>query len=153
MRRLAVALLGLAVATLAAVTHGGGPGAQAPAVAAGPPGAQPAGPPLSASPKMHAQWVREIRAASDAVAAAQRRAEAARLAYAGMMRHRKARGDRKAAIVKERDESLAALEGARRQLDELLERAHRSRVPPGWVREGLGEVQVGPDDTPAAPEK
>jgi hypothetical protein len=56
-------------------------------------------------------------------------------------------------MVKARDEPRAALAGARGQLDERLERAHRSRVPPGWVREGLGEVQVGPDDTPAAPEK
>jgi len=104
-------------------------------------GSAPAGIPSAhtqvATPADREAWVQSIRNAREDLASARARYEGARKAYSKMKHHRRARGDRKEALVQERDEAAEALAQAERRLEQLLESARRAGVPPGWVREAM----------------
>jgi chromosome segregation ATPase len=66
------------------------------------------------------------------------------------MRHRRrARGERKAAILAELEAAEKALQEAKRELAEFEAQARRDGVPPGWMRE-VREAGTGPA-SPEAP--
>jgi multidrug resistance efflux pump len=90
-----------------------------------------------AAPTDRATWVEAIRHAREDLAAARARYEEARKAYSKMKQRRKARGARKEALVRERDEAADALAEAERSLEQLLQSARRAGVPPGRVREAM----------------
>ena len=86
------------------------------------------------------------------IADAQHALDAANTRYAqaiksyGHLRHRRRqRGERKAEVLREQEAAREEVTVATRGLEETLEAARRAGVPPGWVREALGDV-----DSPAA---
>ncbi len=99
-----------------------------------------------ATPTDRETWVEAIRNAREELAAARARYEEARKAYSTMKKRRKARGARKEALVRERDEAADALAEAERGLEQLLLSARRAGVPPGWIRQAMG-----PESDPADP--
>ena len=98
-----------------------------------------------AAPTDRAMWVEAIRDAREDLAAARGRYEEARKAYSKMKQRRKARGARREALVRERDEAAEALAEAERSLEQLLQSARRAGVPPGWIREAM-EPESDPAD-------
>jgi len=127
MRRLLLALLLLALA--------------APAGAASAAGGSSAGPDK-------ASWVARLRDARDGLSRARQRYDSAVTAY-GKMRHRgKTRGEPREAIRNERAEAREALDAAEHHLDAVLESARRAGVPPGWLREALGDEDAPPASEP-----
>jgi hypothetical protein len=98
-----------------------------------------------ATPTDRSTWVQAIRDAREDLASARARYEESRESYSKMKRHGKARGERKEALVQERDAAAEALAAAERSLEELLESARRAGVPRGWIREAME-----PESDPAA---
>jgi len=87
----------------------------------------------------HDAWVERIATAQETMDRANQRYEDAVQAY-GLMRHRRrARGERKAAILLEQENARAEVTKATRDLEQTLEAARRAGVPPGWVREALAK--------------
>ena len=91
-------------------------------------------------------WIERIALAQRSLDAANARYEAAQLAYGQMRHRRRARGERKAAILAEQEHARHSVAEAERALALALEEARRAGVPPGWVREALERSR-----TPAAP--
>ena len=92
-------------------------------------------------------WIERLRAARDELDRARVREVRAKVVYGNERRNRHARGEAKEAFVKERDDAERAARDAELALDTLLEQARRAGVPPGWVREAIGE-----DSPPAGPQ-
>ncbi len=110
------------------------------------PPARGATPPVSAPQVGREAWQQRIEQAREELARAGARHEAALEAYRDMRHRRRARGTRKQAALKERSEAEAALDDAKRHLEELLQKARRAGVPPGWIRDAL-------QPNPAAPQR
>ncbi len=96
------------------------------------------------------QWVKRITDAQHALDAANERYREAIRSYGNLRHRRRKRGERKREILEEQEAAREEVQVATRALEETLEAARRAGVPPGWVREALGEVQRGP--APAAPD-
>jgi hypothetical protein len=114
----------------------------------GPTLAPPAGaamPPVSAPKAGREIWQKRIGEAREELSEARARHEAAVTAYGGVRHRRRARGARKQAALKERNDAEAALAEAENRLEDLLERARRAGIPPGWIRDV-------PQPSPAAPQ-
>ena len=84
-------------------------------------------------------WVGRLRQAHRSVDETRARHAKAKADY-GRARHRnRARGDRRSALLREIEESEAAMIQAEQRLEELREEARRTGVPPGWIREAESE--------------
>ncbi len=84
-------------------------------------------------------WIERLRQAHRTVGETRARHEKAKADY-GRARHRnRARGDRRSALLREIEESEAAMKQAAQRLEELREEARRTGVPPGWIREAESE--------------
>jgi hypothetical protein len=89
------------------------------------------------------RWVDQLIEARRAVERA-RQDEAKSKADYSRMRRGKFRGEKRRTITAERDRAHQARIDAERQLEVLLEKARRERVPPGWVREALDGFDPSP---------
>jgi hypothetical protein len=97
----------------------------------------------AARPSDKEAWVARLREGRAAVSAALQRNEQADRDYKEMRHRNRARGEAKQKILEEREQAAAALEAAEQQMDELLETARRSGVPPGWIREAMDDDDPG----------
>jgi hypothetical protein len=91
-----------------------------------------------------AQWVDRLIAARRAVEKARRDEAASKSSYGRMRSRGKLRGEKRRTVTEERDRAHLARIDAERQLELLLEKARRERVPPGWVREALDGFEPSP---------
>ena len=88
---------------------------------------------------LKSSWIERLRQAHRSVDAMRARHAKAKADY-GRARHRnRARGDRRAALLREIEESGAAVKQAEGHLEELREEARRTGVPPGWIRDAESE--------------
>ncbi|MBW2270641.1 MAG: hypothetical protein JRH16_18915 [Deltaproteobacteria bacterium] len=90
----------------------------------------------------HDAWVERIASAQEAVDRANQRYENAVRTYGQLRHRRRARGERKAAILVEQEAARAGVAEAARSLDQTLEEARRAGVPPGRVREALARSRA-----------
>ena len=88
---------------------------------------------------LKSSWIERLRQAHRSVDATRARHAKAKADY-GRARHRnRARGDRRAALLRKIEESEAAVKQAEQHLEELREEARRTGVPPGWIRDAERE--------------
>jgi len=80
-----------------------------------------------------AGWRSRLDQAEADLAHAREQAAAAHAAYANMRHDRSVRGEEKAKILAERQESEHAVSDAKAQLDAVREEARRGGVPPAWL--------------------
>jgi hypothetical protein len=81
-----------------------------------------------------AYWQERARETRDTLRQAQRRHRKANAAYQEMLIRNRPRGEKKAAVIAEREEAEAALDAARRAMEALSEEARRAGALPGWIR-------------------
>ena len=91
-----------------------------------------------------ARWVDEMIAARRAVEKTRQHEAKSKSDYGRMRSRGKLRGEKRRNVTEERDRAHQARIDAERQLELLLERARRERVPPGWVREALEGFERSP---------
>ena len=91
-----------------------------------------------------ARWVDEMIAARRAVEKTRQHEAKSKSDYGRMRSRGKLRGEKRRNVTEERDRAHQARIDAERQLELLLERARRERVPPGWVREALDGFEQSP---------
>ncbi len=80
------------------------------------------------------RWRKRVASAYANLDRARDRHQAALDAYRQMRHRRRVRGERKAAVLAEVDESREGVEAAEQRLEALRKSARRDGVPPGWLR-------------------
>jgi len=91
-----------------------------------------------------ARWVDQLDTARRAVEKSRQDEAKSKSDYSRMRSRGKFRGEKRRSITEERDRAHQARIDAERQLEVLLEKARRERVPPGWVREALDGFDPSP---------
>lgn len=99
------------------------------------------------SPGAKTEWVKRIADAQHALDGAHTRYAQAIESYGNLRHRRRQRGAAKREVLDEREAARVEVDVATRALEETLLAARRAGVPPGWVREALGD-----DWSPAAQE-
>lgn len=115
------------------------------------PAAAPAAPDpslLSEDAQRH-YWQTRYRKLLDDVDAARERADKADAAYSQTRSRLKARGEKKAENISEREAAHAALASAETALASFREKARRGGCQPGWLRDVDFERQDAVEDQPA----
>lgn len=99
-----------------------------------------------ARPEDRAVWVERIQQTNRAVFDTRIAAAAAKHEYTRMRHDKSVRGSEKVEVLSKQTEASQQLLAAEKVLDDLLQLAHRSGVPPGWIREGLETPANLPDN-------
>jgi hypothetical protein len=89
------------------------------------------------NPEDRAAWVERIQDANRALFEARAEVVAAEGAYTSMRHRPSQRGTKKVAVMKRRETAARNVIIAEKALEDLLELARSSGVPPGWIRDGL----------------
>jgi len=99
-----------------------------------------------ARPEDRAVWVERIAQTNRALFDARIAAAVAKHEYVRMRHDKSVRGSEKDEILSKQAEASQKLLTSEAILEELLQLARRSGVPPGWIREGLETPANLPDN-------
>ncbi len=99
-----------------------------------------------ARPEDRVVWVKRIQQTNRALFDARIAAAAAKHEYMRMRHDKSVRGSEKVEVMSKQTEASQQLLATEKALDDLLQLAHRSGVPPGWIRDGLETPADLPDN-------
>ena len=99
-----------------------------------------------AKPEDRAVWVERIQQTNRALFDARIAAAAAKHEYVRMRHDKSVRGGERIEVLSKQAEASQKLLAAEKILEDLLQLAHRSGVPPGWIRDGLETPANLPDN-------
>ena len=99
-----------------------------------------------ARPEDRAVWVERIAQTNRALFDARIAAAVAKHEYMRMRHDKSVRGSEKVEVLSKQAEASQKLLASEAILEELLQLARRSGVPPGWIREGLETPVNLPDN-------
>lgn len=99
-----------------------------------------------ARPEDRAVWVERIAQTNRALFDARIAAAVAKHEYMRMRHDKSVRGSEKVEVLSKQAEASQKLLASEAILEELLQLARRSGVPPGWIREGLETPANLPDN-------
>ena len=97
-------------------------------------------------PEDRAVWVERIQQTNRALFDARISAAAAKHEYMRMRHDKSVRGGEKVEVLSKQAEASQQLLASEKALEDLLQLARRSGVPPGWVRDGLETPADLPDN-------
>ncbi len=97
-------------------------------------------------PEDRAVWVERIQQTNRALFDARIAAATTKHEYTRMRHDKSVRGGEKVEVMSKQAEASQQLLASEKALQDLLELAHRSGVPPGWIRAGLETPANLPDN-------